>query len=304
MIHSRGEIGGCWGHDPKANIRVHADRRPDRLRALSRRAREVVPQGVRRLRQQLQPQPAVAAVELCAGPAVEGGATQPRQGLRWRCEDHRRNKRGCARRSRCTTYSPRRTRSTSRCRTAGSTTRWPGSGSLALLPAPGPGVGPVVDAGCGVGRWARMLIDRGYRVVGIEQSPGMLAELDKARLGPGFRLVRGSMETADVSSRAAWLSVRRWSSRWARCSTPADPGATVARLASWLAPGASLGRIGRLAGGSGCRVDRRRARCGGQRTAGDPTRCLARRWSSLPICTCSTGPGPHLGVRGRPASAT
>jgi MoaA/NifB/PqqE/SkfB family radical SAM enzyme len=22
MIHSRGEIGGCWGHDPKANIRV------------------------------------------------------------------------------------------------------------------------------------------------------------------------------------------------------------------------------------------------------------------------------------------
>jgi len=21
MIHSRGEIGGCWGHDPRANVR-------------------------------------------------------------------------------------------------------------------------------------------------------------------------------------------------------------------------------------------------------------------------------------------
>jgi SAM-dependent methyltransferase len=110
---------------------------------------------------------------------------------------------------------------------------------LGLLPPPGPDVGPVVDAGCGVGRWARMLIERGYEVVGVEQSPGMLAELDQARLGPGFTLVRGSMDAADVDAvmrgRPAAMVFAMGSVQYT-----ADPADTVARLASWLAPGASL----------------------------------------------------------------
>jgi len=110
---------------------------------------------------------------------------------------------------------------------------------LDLLPAPGPDVGPVVDAGCGVGRWAKMLLERGYPVVGIEQSPGMLVELDRARLGPGFRLVRGSMESVSAEE---VLQGQQASMVFAMGSLQytADPEWTVSRLASWLAPGASL----------------------------------------------------------------
>lgn len=106
---------------------------------------------------------------------------------------------------------------------------------LDLLPPPGPDTGPVIDAGCGVGRWARMLLDEGYRVIGIEQSPGMLAELEKRPVGPGFRLVRGSMSEADVASalrgERACAVVAMGSLQYT-----SDPAATVARLASWLAP--------------------------------------------------------------------
>ena len=45
----------------------------------------------------------------------------------------------------------------------------------ALLADAGVSDGVVVDAGCGIGRWARMLLPLGFTVVGIEQSPGMIA---------------------------------------------------------------------------------------------------------------------------------
>lgn len=110
---------------------------------------------------------------------------------------------------------------------------------LATLPAPGPGVGPIVDAGCGVGRWARMLLAQGYRVVGIEQSPGMLAQLAERPLGCGFTLVRGSMTDIDLTEaldgEEAAAVVAMGSVQYT-----ADPAGTVARLASWLAPGGAL----------------------------------------------------------------
>src|ERR1700679_2974152 len=62
-----------------------------------------------------------------------------------------------------------------------------------LLP-PVPGV--VVDAGCGTGRWASRWLALGHRVLGIEQSPQMIAELRQRNLGNNFRLIPHSMDTA------------------------------------------------------------------------------------------------------------
>ena len=75
MVHSTGEVGGCWGHDATANVRDHAAaRRSCRRPALPGGARAVLPQGVRGLRQQLRAQPGLAAADVrrptcCGGPA-------------------------------------------------------------------------------------------------------------------------------------------------------------------------------------------------------------------------------------------
>lgn len=108
-----------------------------------------------------------------------------------------------------------------------------------LLPPPGPGTGPVIDAGCGVGRWARMLIARGYRVIGIEQSPGMLAELARTPLGPDFRLVEGSMSEVDLDGLLRGSGAAGVVAMGSLQYTD-DPAATVQRLSSWLAPGGVL----------------------------------------------------------------
>lgn len=100
-----------------------------------------------------------------------------------------------------------------------------------LLPAP---PATVVDAGCGVGRWARRLLALGYRVTGIEQSPGMISELSRRPPGAGFTLVRGSMDAVSLPADAA-LVLAMGSLQYT-----ADPAATVAHLAGWLRPGGVL----------------------------------------------------------------
>jgi SAM-dependent methyltransferase len=110
---------------------------------------------------------------------------------------------------------------------------------VSMLPAPGPGVGPVVDAGCGTGRWARRLVSMGYQVVGIEQAPGMIAELERAALGDAFRLVVGSMDQVGADDVLGARNDRRGASMVLAMGSlqyTADPEATVAALASWLAP--------------------------------------------------------------------
>jgi SAM-dependent methyltransferase len=110
---------------------------------------------------------------------------------------------------------------------------------VSMLPAPGPGVGPVVDAGCGTGRWARRLLELGYQVVGVEQAPGMIAELERTHPGEGFRLVVGSMDEVsaeevlggDAGGSGACMVVAMGSLQYT-----IDPEATVSALASWLAP--------------------------------------------------------------------
>jgi len=99
----------------------------------------------------------------------------------------------------------------------------------ALLPPP---PGRIVDAGCGVGRWARRFLSLGYEVTGVEQSPGMITALGDP--GPAFTLVAASMTDADLPPEAAMV-VAMGSLQY----TP-DPEATIARLAGWLRPGGVL----------------------------------------------------------------
>lgn len=100
----------------------------------------------------------------------------------------------------------------------------------ALLPPDG----VVVDAGCGIGRWARRLTALGYAVTGIEQSPGMLAELRRRPPGPGFTLVEGSMTEVDLPPEAGAV-LAMGSLQYT--SSPED---TIRRLAGWLRPGGVL----------------------------------------------------------------
>jgi SAM-dependent methyltransferase len=95
-----------------------------------------------------------------------------------------------------------------------------------------PASGPIVDAGCGVGRWARRLLGLGYEVIGVEQAPGMLAELRRRQLGAGFTLVSGSLETVDLAAGAAGMVVAMGSVQYA-----ADPERAIARFAGWVRPG-------------------------------------------------------------------
>ena len=61
---------------------------------------------------------------------------------------------------------------------------------LKTLRRHGIGKGRVIDVGCGSGVWARMLIDAGFDVVGIDISPAMLS-LARKRV-PEARFIRGS----------------------------------------------------------------------------------------------------------------
>ncbi len=96
---------------------------------------------------------------------------------------------------------------------------------------------PVVDAGCGVGRWAQRFIEMGHEVVGIEQSPRMAAAARARGLGERFTLVEGSMEHVrpPALDGGAAAVVAMGSLQYA-----IDPTATLARMRSWAAPGAPV----------------------------------------------------------------
>ena len=100
---------------------------------------------------------------------------------------------------------------------------------------PAPGARPVVDAGCGVGRWAGRLVGLGHPVIGVEQAPAMAAAARARGLGAGFTVLEGSMDAADVPAGAAAAVLAMGSLQY----TP-DPVATLRRLAGWAAPGAPV----------------------------------------------------------------
>lgn len=102
----------------------------------------------------------------------------------------------------------------------------------AVLP-PLPAV--VLDAGCGAGRWAERLAERGYRVVGIEPAPRM-AQVARERLAPGPHVIHeASIEQAELDDEVADVTLAMGSLQYT-----VDPAATVWRLARWTRPGGTV----------------------------------------------------------------
>jgi SAM-dependent methyltransferase len=101
-----------------------------------------------------------------------------------------------------------------------------------LLPST-PGL--VIDAGCGIGRWAARLVRLGHRVVGIEQAPAMVAKARERNLGDRFTIIEGSMEDVPVKEGQADAVIAMGSLQYTT-----DPAATIARFARWLRPGGML----------------------------------------------------------------
>ena len=98
-----------------------------------------------------------------------------------------------------------------------------------------PDRGPIVDVGCGVGRWVEPLLALGYEVIGIEPAPGMIAELRRADHGQAFRLISEPMETVQLPDGSAGMVLALGSLQYST-----DPEAMVRRFASWVRPGGSV----------------------------------------------------------------
>jgi SAM-dependent methyltransferase len=95
--------------------------------------------------------------------------------------------------------------------------------------------GPIIDVGCGVGRWAERLLAVGYDVIGIEPAPGMVAELRRTDHGQGFTLIAESMETAQLPEASAGMVLALGSLQYS-----ADPEAMIGQFARWVRPGGSV----------------------------------------------------------------
>lgn len=59
------------------------------------------------------------------------------------------------------------------------------------LGVPGPGL--IVDLGCGTGEHSRHLAEHGFEVIGIDQSPSMLAKAAEAPLPPNLHFIAGDI---------------------------------------------------------------------------------------------------------------
>jgi SAM-dependent methyltransferase len=94
--------------------------------------------------------------------------------------------------------------------------------------------GLIIDAGCGVGRWAERLIAMGHGVVGIEPAPAMAQAARERDLGDRFTLVEDRMEDVELEVQAD-VVMAMGSLQYTR-----DPEAAVARLASWTRPGGTV----------------------------------------------------------------
>lgn len=94
--------------------------------------------------------------------------------------------------------------------------------------------GLLVDAGCGVGRWAERLIGMGHSVIGIEPAPAMAKTARERDLGEQFTLIEGRMEDVELEAQAD-VVMAMGSLQYTR-----DPEAAVARLADWTCPGGTV----------------------------------------------------------------
>ena len=93
----------------------------------------------------------------------------------------------------------------------------------------------IIDAGCGIGRWAEHFISQGHHITGIEQAPAMIAQA-KARLSsPEFTLIEGDMEQAVLPDSCADIILAMGSLQYSR-----DPGMMIKTFFTWLRPGGFL----------------------------------------------------------------
>ncbi|WP_258905862.1 class I SAM-dependent methyltransferase [Actinokineospora sp. UTMC 2448] len=93
--------------------------------------------------------------------------------------------------------------------------------------------GDALDAACGTGRYARLLVERGHRVVGVDSSPEML---DKARERvPGAEFLVGDLRELPVGDASTDLVV----SGLALAHAP-DLGPVFAEFARVLRPGGNV----------------------------------------------------------------
>jgi SAM-dependent methyltransferase len=96
------------------------------------------------------------------------------------------------------------------------------------LPTPG---ATIVDVGCGVGRWAERLLAMGYRVIGIEPAPRMVAAA-RQRLGSGVTIIEAPMETVELAPGSVDAVLAMGSLQYSQ-----DVTASLARFAGWVRPG-------------------------------------------------------------------
>ncbi len=270
MVHSTGEIGGCWGHDAKVDVRDTPVAEILESRGLPRGARAVLPQGVRRVRQQLRAEPGVAAEHVRRGRAVAPGPTPAGAGERGMRSSAPLYDRLAPTYDEHFAVAHRR---------AYDELAW--EICAAALPEP-PAV--VVDVGCGVGRWAERLLSAGYTVTGIEPAPGMAdhAARRSGRRRGAVTLLRSRVEDVELPpprSDASW--------RWAPSSTPRT---RPRRSPAW--PGGCVPAGSSPCSSTACRrwcsswsprAGRRRRQPGSPRGAG----CGAST-ASRPTCTCWT----------------
>jgi SAM-dependent methyltransferase len=108
--------------------------------------------------------------------------------------------------------------------------------SVALLPDR-PSV--IIDAGCGVGRWAERFVADGHHVIGIEPAPHMVTNAARRadRIGHDrFEVVSGSMEdTSAAPPGCADLIVAMGSLQYVT-----DDSRAISNFASWLRPGGGV----------------------------------------------------------------
>lgn len=97
--------------------------------------------------------------------------------------------------------------------------------------------GHVLDVATGTGLVAKALLDRGFRVTGLDQSPEMLARA-RARFGDRVELVEASAESLPFPDAAFDHLTFTYLLRYVD-----DPGATLAELARVVRPGGTVAML-------------------------------------------------------------
>jgi len=97
--------------------------------------------------------------------------------------------------------------------------------------------GHVLDVATGTGLVAEALLGRGFRVTGLDQSPGMLAHA-RARFGGRVDLVEGSADELPFADASFDHLTFTYLLRYVD-----DPGATVAELARVVRPGGTIAMV-------------------------------------------------------------